>query len=78
MRKMIKDSLTGVDGESFDIVRVLSALVILVALGLTIYVVVYKDTPFDIQSYGIGIGTIFAALGAALKLKENTEPKEKD
>ena len=72
--KILKDVSTGIDGESYDVIRLLSILVVLVALGLTIYTVVYKQTNFDIQSYGIGIGSIFAAIGAALKLKESTEP----
>ena len=75
---MIRQTLvklgSGVDNTTPDIVRWLSGIVVLVALGLTIYVVVCKDQEFDIQNFGIGIGAIFAAVGAALKLKETTEP----
>lgn len=73
-KKFIKDSMTGKDNETYDAIRILSVLSIVIALGLTVYVVVWKDKPFNIQDYGIGLGLIFAAVGAALKLKESTEP----
>ena len=44
------------------------------ALGLQIYVVVWKGQPFDLQAFGIGMGALCASVGAALNLKAKTEP----
>lgn len=74
MYKILMDIVTGRDGVTHDIVRWLAVLTALTAIFLTIYIVVYKDKDFDIQSFGIGMGTIFATVGVALKLKETTEP----
>jgi ABC-type enterobactin transport system permease subunit len=54
---------------------VLAVLAFLVGLGLTIYAVAWKGQSFDLTQFGLGIGAMLAALGAALKLKEDTEPK---
>jgi hypothetical protein len=67
--------LTGKDNTTHDIVRWLALASILTAIGLEIHVVaIAKTQPFDMQSFGIGIGAVFASVGAALKLKEGTEP----
>lgn len=75
--KLFTDILTGIDGESFDVIRVLALAAVAIALALQTYVVVWKGQPFDVQSFGIGIGAVFAAAGAALNLKARTEPEQK-
>ncbi|MEX3628323.1 MAG: hypothetical protein VB138_01455 [Burkholderia sp.] len=75
MKDIIKQLLTGKDNQTHDFVRWLGVLAVLVALGLTVYVVVWRGQPFDLQRFGVGMGSVFAALGAALKLKETTEPQ---
>jgi preprotein translocase subunit SecG len=75
MKDIIKQLLTGKDNQTHDFVRWLGVLAVLVALGLTVYVVVWRGQPFDLQQFGVGMGSVFAALGAALKLKETTEPQ---
>jgi preprotein translocase subunit SecG len=75
MKEIIKQLLTGKDNQTHDFVRWLGVLAVLVALGLTVYVVVWRGQPFDLQQFGVGMGSVFAALGAALKLKETTEPQ---
>jgi hypothetical protein len=65
---------TGKDNVTHDLVRWLAALVILVALFLTVYCVVFKSTEFNLESFGIGFGALFTTVGVALKLKETTEP----
>lgn len=65
---------TGKDNKTHDAFRWMAVLSIMVALGLTIFVVGWRSKEFDIQSFGIGIGAVLAAAGAALKLKESTEP----
>lgn len=74
--KFLKDLLTGIDGESFDIGRVLWALAFLVGLGLAVYCTV-MGKPFDLQQYGIGVGALLLAGGGSLRLKSSTEPGEK-
>lgn len=74
MKQTLVQLFTGKDNYTHDLVRWLGALTVLVALGLTIYVVVWRRQCFDLQQFGIGMGAVFAALGTALKLKETTEP----
>ena len=74
MKNVFNQLLTGKDNATHDFIRWLGAGSALVALGLSIYVVVWRDQPFDLQSFGIGMASVFAALGVALKLKETTEP----
>jgi hypothetical protein len=71
---VLKDSFTGVDGETYDIGRIYTGLVTVVGLGLEVYCVL-MGKPFDFQAYGIGCGTMAGGVGAFLKLKETTEPK---
>jgi len=77
IRTFIKNIGTGKDGETHDVIRWTAIWTTVTALGLTIYNVMYKGMVFDIQSFGIGMGAVFAAVGAALKLKETTEPEAK-
>ena len=75
MNEVLKQLLTGKDGQTHDIMRWLCLVTCLAALGLEIYVVaVIRTQSFDVQSFGIGMGAVFAAVGAGLKLKEGTEP----
>lgn len=68
-KKFLRELLTGNDNATFDAVRVLAVLSIVVALGLAVFVVVAKGQPFSVQDFGIGIGAVFLSVGAALKLK---------
>ena len=71
----LKNISTGKDNTTHDVARVLAILSFITGLGLSIYAVGWKGQAFDLQQFGIGIGAMFAGLGAALKLKENTEPQ---
>ena len=73
--KLIKDALTGIDGESFDVVRILCASGGITFLALEIFSVGWKSVPFDMQAFGIGFGGFLAAVSAGLKVKETTEPR---
>ncbi len=72
--KFLKDILTGIDGESYDIGKVGWLLGFLTFLGLVFYKVAWKGDPFDTQAFGIAFGLMITALGAALNLKAKTEP----
>ncbi len=77
IKQFIKDCLTGIDGESFDIGRVLWALAFLIGMGLEIYSVI-EGKQFDLQAFGIGVGALLLAGGGALNLKSKTEPQRHD
>lgn len=44
---------------------VLASLSILVALFLAGWVVIHRGDAFDVQAFGIGIGSLFGGVGAA-------------
>ena len=71
--KFLKDILTGLDGESYDVGRVLLVVAFLVGLGLTVYCTIVQ-IPFNLEQYGIGIGSLLMGGGGALLLKARTEP----
>lgn len=73
--KILKDVFTGIDGESYDMGRVLWALSVIAGLCYAGYDLVYLNTPFNIVNYGIGVGSLLASGGAALWAKRETEPK---
>jgi preprotein translocase subunit SecG len=75
MRDFIRHILTGEDNESHDVGRVLAVLSVLVGLGLQIFVVVWRNQPFDLTSFGGGTAALFAGIGALLWMKKDTEPK---
>lgn len=73
MKDYLRHWLTESDNTTHDLYRVLSLVAILTGLGLSVYTVVVKNQPFDIQTFGIGVGTLFAGCGAALALKPETK-----
>ena len=69
----IKHMITGVDNTTVDIGRVGFVATLLTFLGIEIWMA-YKGLVFSASEFGIGVGAIFAAAGAMLKLKEGSEP----
>lgn len=65
----MKTMMTESDNVTHDLYRYLSLCAIGVGLALEIFVVVEKAQPFEMQTFGIGIGALFAGMGLALKLK---------
>ncbi len=78
IRSLMRQLFTGVDGETHDIARWLGAMSVLVFLGLTIYVVVWRGGAWNMTEFGIGLGAVFTATGAFIRLKDTTEPKAKE
>ena len=74
MIDFLKHCFTGADNATYDIGRVLWALAFLIGLIMHVYMTL-TSKPYDLQAYGLGIGAILLAGGAALKMKDSTEPK---
>lgn len=73
MMSFLRDCLTGIDGESYDIGRVLWVLGILTFIGLSV-VAMLKTGTFDPMNWGTGYGAILGGGGAGIGLKSKTEP----
>lgn len=87
IRQFIKDILTGIDGESYDIARVIVALmtislipILFIGVGFYIYGYLLAK-PFDVQSFFTailtfvgGVGTLMTTGAAAIYFKKTTEP----
>lgn len=76
-RKIIKDWFTGPDGETHDPARLLWIVGMVVFLFFVGHDV-YKNNRFDMVNFGLAYGGLLAAGGAAVKIKESTEPKPKE
>jgi len=74
--KVFKDTLTGIDGETYDIVRVgvFTTIVIMCANAITAMI---NQTPMDYLAFGSGCAAIFAAGGFGIGQKAKTEPEAK-
>ena len=72
LRDNIRQLMTDSDNVTHDLYRYLAVISIAVGLSLSIYSVV-KGQPFDMQTFGIGVGSLFAGVGVAIGLKK--EPK---
>lgn len=75
MKEIFKQLVTGIDGETHDVARWLGILAVLHFMLMSSWVVMVQHGEWKPSEYGIGIGALFAAIGAFIKLKENQEPK---
>lgn len=66
--KVFNDILTELDGETYDVTKLLWVAGVMVYLVLSI-ISVFKGQPWDPQQYGIGLGVVLAGGGAAIKLR---------
>ncbi len=71
---VLKDSLTGLDGQTFAVAKIAGVLIVFVFLGLSIASFV-TGKPFDMSAFGLGAGAVVGAMGVAIKLTETSEPK---
>lgn len=72
IKKIIKDSFTEPDNETFCPVRLVGITGALQGLAMCAYDVVGQHAHVDLQNYGIGLGAIVAATGVALGMKKDT------
>jgi hypothetical protein len=73
---IMRDLFSGRDNYSLDIGRVLWTIGTLVFLGLSVYITIVKQE-FDYILWGTGFAAVIASGGAALKIKESSEPDKK-
>lgn len=76
MADFFRHLFTGKDGQSWDLGRVLWAVVTLAFIGLSGFAL-WRGGAFDPMAWAGGAGAILAAGGGALMLKRNTEPDPK-
>jgi hypothetical protein len=90
MKLAIKNMVTGIDGETHDVVRVSIAVVALIfpililwGVGMVSYCTI-SGTTFDITAIYSGFSLIIASFGTflvsgagAIYMKRSTEPEEK-
>jgi hypothetical protein len=69
-KDVVRQLMTESDNTTHDLYRYLALAAICVGLGLNIFSVVYKAQLFDMQTFGIGTGALFAGVGIALGLKK--------
>lgn len=72
---LIKHCLTGIDGESYDVARVVLFFGGLAFIAYAGYSVVTSGK-FDPQGYGLGLGGILGGGGFGIASKAKTEPGE--
>ncbi len=70
--KFLKDWLTECDNETFDPIRMLAVAGVLEYLILSAYTTI-RTGAFDAQSFGLGLGSVLIAAGAAVGIKAKTE-----
>lgn len=69
---ILKSLLTEDDDSTPDIVAVLFVVGVVVFLVLAVWAVAVNKTPFDMQSYGIGFGSVLTGGGAAIFAKKKS------
>lgn len=74
-----KDLVTDVDNSTYDTIRVLAVLSVVIGLCLQVWVVIRwfgpLPQPFDFQQFGIGLAAVFSGVGVALKLQPPVPPE---
>jgi hypothetical protein len=87
VKQFFKDLVTGIDGESYDIARVIIAMmtvalipILFIGVGFYLYGYIVAK-PFDIQGFFTailtfigGVGTLLTTGAAAIYFKKTTEP----
>lgn len=74
--KFLKDLFTGKDNETWDLGRIIWFKGTLVYFAMTIYSL-YQGLAIDPMNWATGFGAILAGGGAALALKNASEPVNK-
>lgn len=73
-KEILTQILTQNDNQAHDIVRWLSFVGVLTGIFLQIYATLMQ-VPFELQSYGTGVGFMVGGLGLSMKVKPNETEK---
>lgn len=75
LKRIIKDISTEVNGQDYDITRILAIIGFLFFLGLSTYTV-YNKKDFDYIAFATGLGAIIALVGVGVSQgsKEKNRP----
>lgn len=74
LKKVLKDTTTLSDGQTYCVGRIFAFGASVNGIGLSIWDVVKHAAHFDWISYGTGMGSMAVGIGALLKIKASTEP----
>lgn len=74
MHKFFQTCFTGIDNTTYDLGKVLWALLCLFGIGLVVASFI-TGKAFDLQQYGIGAAALLGAGSAAIRIKATTEPQ---
>jgi len=72
--KLIRDVLTGINGITYDNIRVGMMMALLTLIGVVI-TLLYQRQPVDMQAFGISAAAILGAGGFGIGQKAHTEPQ---
>ena len=75
MNKFFRDCFTCSDNQTFDVMRVLSVVAILVYFVCSLLTFVTVDEHWDAIQFAEGFGIIVVSVSASLRIKQDTEPK---
>lgn len=76
LRRWLRKLTTARDGDTPDVIRIGGIVIGTEFVVLAGWSVIADNQAFDATNYGTGAGLILTAIGAALRLKASTEPKE--
>jgi len=71
--KFIRDILTGIDGQTYDNIRVGIAMALATVIGAAVTELV-KGQSVDLLAFGGAVAAILGAGGFGISQKANTEP----
>jgi hypothetical protein len=73
IKKFLKDLFTGKDNKTWDLGRIMWFQGVLVYFTMTLYSL-YQGIAIDPMNWATGFGALMAGSGAAMLLKQSSEP----
>ena len=73
LKKLLYDSVTESDGESFDPIAILSIVTTLFVLVIMAHSYFIRGDDFNIMDFGIGIAAIWAGSAGGSRLRPQTQ-----
>jgi hypothetical protein len=73
MKRWLYNVLTGPDNRTWDLVRSVTLMGVLVGLALQIFVVTWLKQAFSFTDFGIGMGSLVGAGAAGMWARKDVE-----